>query len=51
MPDYKKMYAALLNAITDAVDAIEDSQDNAKEILMYAQQKAEEIYIETYDEQ
>lgn len=51
MPDYMKMYSVLFNAITDALRAIENSQDDAKEILMCAQQKAEEIYIETYDEQ
>ena len=38
MPDYKRMYAKLFNAITDAV-----------EILQQAQQETEEIYIESCD--
>ena len=36
MPDYKTMYAKLFNAITDAVD-----------ILQQAQRDTEEIYIES----
>ena len=38
MPDYKKMYLTLFNSVTDAI-----------EILKKAQQKTEEIYIETYE--
>ena len=36
MPDYKKMYTTLFNAVTDAI-----------EILQSAQQGTEELYIET----
>lgn len=38
MPNYKKMYFALFNAVTDAI------QD-----LQSAQQKGEEAYIESKD--
>ena len=36
MPNYKEMYLTLFNAVTDAL-----------ELLEQAQQKSEEIYIET----
>ena len=36
MPDYKKMYTTLFNAVTDAI-----------EILQSAQQDTEELFIET----
>ena len=46
MPDYEKMYHLLFNAITDALSQIEtQNYGDAKEILISAQQKAEEIYI------
>ena len=38
MPDYERMYGKLFNAITDAV-----------EILQQAQRETEEIYIETIE--
>ena len=40
MPDYEKMYFTLFNAITDAVN-----------ILSEAQQKTEEIYITSSEEE
>ena len=44
--DYQKMYTTLFNAISDALKKIEDQNyGNAKELLIAAQQKAEEIYI------
>ena len=48
MPDYQKMYALLFNAITDALREI-DRNDiaAAQQLLILAQQQAEEIYIET----
>ena len=44
--DYQKMYTTLFNAITDALSQIEtQNYSDAKETLISAQQKAEEIYI------
>ena len=46
MTDYKTLYFALFAAAADAVEALE--QDNAglaKQILIAAQQKAEDDYI------
>ena len=46
MPDYKKMYHLLFNAITDALEQIEQQNfGSAKDLLIAAQQQAEEIYI------
>lgn len=48
MPDYQKMYTTLFNAITDALEEIEKQNIGlAREQLMAAQQKTEEIYIES----
>ena len=46
MEVYQKMYYLLFNAITDALEQM-DAQNygEAKETLISAQQKAEEIYI------
>ena len=44
--DYQKMYTTLFNAIIDALSQIEtQNYGDAKETLISAQQKAEEIYI------
>ena len=44
--DYQKMYTTLFKAISDEVAKIEtQSYGDAKETLISAQQKAEEIYI------
>ena len=44
--DYQKMYTTLFNAITDALSKIEtQNYGDAKETLISARQKAEEIYI------
>lgn len=44
--EYEKMYHLLFNAITDALEQIEKQNlGTAKELLISAQQKAEEIYI------
>jgi len=46
MANYEKMYSTLFNAITDALEQIEQQNfGSAKDILIAAQQKAEEIYI------
>ena len=46
MANYEKMYSSLFNAITDALEQIEQQNfGSAKDLLIAAQQKAEEIYI------
>ena len=46
MADYDKMYSLLFNAITDALEQIEQQNfGSAKDLLIAAQQKTEEIYI------
>ena len=46
MPDYEKMYHLLFNAITDALEQLEQQNyGSAKDLLIAAQQQAEEIYI------
>ena len=46
MANYDKMYSLLFNAITDALEKLEKQNlGDAKDILISAQQKAEEIYI------
>ena len=47
MPDYKKMYLTLFNAITDALEEMEKQNIGlAREQLIAAQQEAEDIYID-----
>ena len=50
MPDYMKMYAVLFNAITDALNELDHSPEEARSLLIAAQQKTEEIYVEASDE-
>ena len=46
MTDYQKMYTLLFNAITDALMQMEkQNYGSAKEILVSAQQRAEELYL------
>lgn len=45
---YKKMYVALFNAITDALNC--ENKEKADEILKLAQIEAEEICISSTDE-
>ena len=50
MPDYQKMYTTLFNAMTDAIENIEEANYGiAKELLIQAQQKTEELYIDAED--
>ena len=50
MENYQKMYSTLFNAITDALAQIENQNyGDAKDILISAQQKAEELYITAKD--
>jgi len=47
MPDYQKLYTLLFNAVTDAVEELENLNFGAaKARLMAAQQQAEERYLE-----
>ena len=47
MVDYKKMYAVLCAAASDALDALPDTAENAvgRDILQTALLKAEEMYV------
>ena len=50
MPDYEKMYHLLFNAITDALTQLEaQNYGDVKDALIFAQQKAKEIYITAED--
>ena len=47
MENYQKMYLLLFNAITDSIESIERLDiGGAKEILIQAQQDAEEIFMQ-----
>ena len=47
MPDYQKMYLLLFNAITDAMEEMENQNyGKAAELLRKAQAAAEDVYIE-----
>ena len=51
MTDYQKMYTMLFNAITDALMQMEkQNYGSAKETLISAQQRAEELYLSAEDE-
>ena len=46
--NYEKMYPLLFNAITDALEQMEKQNlGSAKDLLTTAQQKTEEIYMES----
>ena len=46
--NYEKMYQLLFNAITDALEQMEKQNlGSAKDLLTTAQQKTEEIYMES----
>ena len=48
MPDFKKMYLHLFSHVSDALDALERQNfGQAKEILIAAQQQAEDEYVES----
>ena len=48
MPDYKKMYAILCGAASDALDVLPETEENAagRALLQRALDKAEELYID-----
>ena len=48
MSVYKKMYLSLFNSVTDALE--ENDVDKIKRILVDAQIKTEEMYIESNEE-
>ena len=46
--DYQRLYTMLFNSITDAIELIEELDVKAaRDLLIAAQQKAEDEYIET----
>lgn len=48
METYKAMYLLLFNAVTDSIEALTAQNfGQAKEILIQAQQDAEEYYLES----
>jgi len=50
MPDYQKPYTLLFNAVTDALEALaRQNFGQAREILIRAQQEAEEAYLSQDD--
>lgn len=51
MPNYKQLYFTLFNAITTAIERIDDANyDDARALLVHAQQLTEEMYIESGEE-
>ena len=51
MQNYQKLYALLFNAVTDALEEMEKLNfGRAKELLVTAQQTAEEAYIRADDD-
>lgn len=51
MPDYQRLYTLLFNAVTDALEDLEQMNVGAaKARLIAAQQQAEEVYIEAAGE-
>lgn len=51
MVDYKAMYLLLFNAVTDALEKMDrQNYGEASALLIAAQQKAEELYMDSDDE-
>ena len=52
MPDYKKMYALVCGAASDALDLLPETEENqpGREVLQAALLQAEELYISAEDE-
>lgn len=51
MPDYEKLYHLMVNASEDALAALETGNIwDAKRILIEAEQRAEELYIQSAEE-
>ena len=49
MPDYRNMYLTLMNAAEDAVRLLPEGE--ARELLIEAQRRCEEIYVETAEDE
>ncbi len=51
MPDYKKMYALLCAAASDALDSLPDIPENrsGRELLQRALYEAEDMYLDAQD--
>ena len=48
MVDYEKLYHTLFNAVTDALEQLEDrNYGDAEDMLKAAQRTVEELYMET----
>lgn len=48
MTDYKAMYLLLFNAVTDALEKMDrQNSGEASALLIAAQQKAEELYMDS----
>ncbi|MBR2366064.1 MAG: hypothetical protein IKA78_02720 [Oscillospiraceae bacterium] len=46
MPDYEKLYHLMMNASEDALAALESGDPaRAREILIFAERRAEELYL------
>ena len=52
MPNYKKMYALVCGAVSDALDLLPETEENqpGRERLQTALLQAEELYISTENE-
>ena len=52
MPDYKKMYALLCAAASEALDLLPETEENqaGRNVLQVALLEAEEMYISAGDE-
>jgi hypothetical protein len=51
MPDYEKLYKIVFNGLTDAVECMENGGcERAKEMLIRAQQTAEEYFMQSGEE-
>lgn len=51
MPNYQKLYTLLFNAFTDAIEQLDlRNFGNAREVLIRAQQEAEECYLDEDEE-
>ena len=53
MPDYKKMYAIMCAAASEALDALQETAENTagRELLQQALYEAEELYVSAEDEE
>ena len=51
MADYEKMYRIMVAAAADAIEALERGENgDAWEMLIVAERRAEEVYLETTED-